>query len=142
MKFFKPVVQLARERHLTGPDSFFLHVVTFCPRTVYRADGHSVSSANLSTEGLYEVTVNLQEDSTLSDMEYITPVVHTIDLGTIEFPDGEGWIQVTVSGGPQASGNGQRDAADPTTTTKTGGSGTVSTMDADEKSRPLANSLS
>lgn len=143
MKFFKPQVQLARETVLDEPDAFYLHIVTFSPRTNFRADGYSVSDANLA-EGIYNVTVNLVQDTALPDFDYITPVVHTIALGSIAFPELEGWIQVQVMGAvPEEPSSGARgDTNPPTTTTKTGGTGTVSTSDADNKSRPVdSNSL-
>ena len=75
-------------------------------------------------------------------MEYITPLVHTLDLGTIAFPGGEGEIKVTLVGEVVASRGATRDT-NPTTTTKTGGTGTVSTTDSDDKTRPISeNSLS
>ncbi len=139
MKFFKPVVQLAREHQIDQPDLYFLHVVTFCPRTCYYASNYTVSTTNLAN-GLYEVTVKIMQDLTRPDMEYITPVVHTIDLGPIAFPGGEGWIQVSVEGDVPNTRNGATRDGNPTTKTKTGGSGTVSTTDADDKSRPILES--
>ncbi|MFN0215054.1 MAG: hypothetical protein ACKVT2_12430 [Saprospiraceae bacterium] len=137
MKFFKPQVQLARQTILDEPDAYYLHVVTFCPRTSFRADGYSVSDADLA-EGIFTVTVKLLQDPELPDFDYITPVVHTLALGGIAFPGGEGWIEVqvmgAVPGGAAAGGRGE-----PATTTKTGGKGTVSTTDADNKSKPIRN---
>lgn len=142
MKFFKPQIQLARERQLDAPSLYYVHVVTFCPRTSFRADGHTIDDEDLHS-GLYRVTVNLLEDTTLPDMEYITPVVHTIDLGEIEFPDGEGWIEVGVAGVDVEEEERSARNNNPTTTTKTGGKGTVSTTEAEDKTRPImANSLS
>ncbi|MEO6037322.1 MAG: hypothetical protein ABIQ93_02845 [Saprospiraceae bacterium] len=136
MKFFKPQVQLARQHQMDAADTYLLHIVTFCPRTCYRADGHSVDTDELAN-GLYKVTINLLQDTTLPDMEYITPVVHTLDLGAISFPNGDGWIQVNVLGAVVE--NTTRNTRDTTpTTTKTGGSGTVSTTDADDKARPIS----
>jgi hypothetical protein len=136
MKFFKPQIQLAREAVLDGPDVFFLHVTTFCSSTNYRANGHTVSEARLASDGLYAVTVKLQQDANLPDMGtgYITPVVHVIRLGAINFPGGEGLIEVTVEGAV-TTGNGR--AGDPKTTTKTGGTGTVSTTDSETITRPI-----
>lgn len=140
MKFFKPQVQLVREKSLDPPDAYSMHIVTFCDKTNYRADGYSVDDSELST-GLYRVTVNLVQDSNLPEFNYITPVVHTMDLGFIDFPDEEGWFEVQVLGAVIEPSSANR-ADPPTTTTKTGGTGTVSTSDADDKSRPIdPNSL-
>lgn len=143
MKFFKPQIQLVREPVLDRPDAYSMHVVTFCNRTNYRADGFSVNDSDLN-DGLYRVTVNLIQDPSLPDFQYITPVVHTFNLGSIAFPGGEGWFEVQVTGAvieatPTAA---NRDGNPPTTTTKTGGTGTVSTSDADGLTRPVdANAL-
>lgn len=136
MKFFHPQIQLARETRLDAPDAFFLHIVTFCPRTCFWADGYDTDDGELAN-GLYKVDIQLVQDATLPDFNYITPVVHTIALGSIAFPGGEGEIQVTVLGTViEESATGAR-AGDPTAKTKTGGTGTVSTVSADNKTRPI-----
>jgi hypothetical protein len=137
MKFFKPQVQLARQSILDAPDAYFLHIVTFCPRTCFRADGYSVSSANLA-QGIYNVQINLLQDASLPDFGYITPVVHTLNLGSIAFPGGEGLIEVQVQGVMHSEPGIDRDPTTPPTT-KTGGTGTVSTSDADSNPRPIPN---
>lgn len=138
MKFFHPQIQLARETVLDQPDAFYLHIVTFCPRTCFRADGYTTDAGELA-DGLFKVSIQLLQDPALPDFAYITPVVHTIALGGIAFPGGEGAIQVQVLGAVTEGGTaGTRGATNPpTTTTKTGGTGTVSTSDADDKSRPI-----
>lgn len=137
MKFFHPQIQLARETVLDEPDAFYLHIVTFCPRTCFRADGYSTDAGELSN-GLYKVSINLLQDPALPDFNYITPVVHTIALGSIDFPGGEGEIEVLVLGAVLEEGGGSvRSANPPKSTTKTGGKGTVSTTSAEDKSRPI-----
>ncbi|MEZ4941913.1 MAG: hypothetical protein R3D58_13625 [Saprospiraceae bacterium] len=134
MKFFHPQIQLARETVFDEPDAYYLHVVTFCPNTSFRADGFSVSEAHLA-EGRLEVAVKLRKDPGLPEMNYITPIVHTIALGSIAFPNEEGDIEVQVEvEGAVGSGSGTRSDTEPT---KTGGKGTVSTTTADDKSRPI-----
>lgn len=77
------------------------------------------------------------QDTALPDFNYITPVVHTIALGSIAFPGGEGEIEVAVLGTVmEESAAGTRDG-NPTLKTKTGGQGTVSTVSADNKTRPI-----
>ncbi|MCB0577074.1 MAG: hypothetical protein KDC61_21120 [Saprospiraceae bacterium] len=147
MKFFHPQIQLARETVLNEseyePDVFYLHIVTFCPRTCFRADGYETPgfgpNNETQAEGLYKVVIKLIQDTTLPDYGYITPVVHTIALGSIDFPGGEGEIEVQVQGAVvENDGGGMRgDTNPPTTTTKTGGTGTVGTTGADSISRPI-----
>lgn len=139
MKFFQPQVQLVRESVFDAPDAFYLHVVTFCPRSCFRADGYTPDASELAN-GLYKVTINLRQDPALPDFAYITPVVHTLALGSLDFPGGEGEIEIQVLGAVMetaATGGTRGDTNPPTTTTKTGGTGTVSTTNADDKSRPI-----
>lgn len=139
MKFFYPQIQLARETHLNDPDSYYLHIVTFCPLTNYRADGYEVDDSDLQTEGVYKVTIKIYQDVNLPDFKYITPLVHTISLGSIAFPGGDGWIEVTVEGAviEESSSGSARSGENPTTTTKTGGTGAVSTTNADDRPKPI-----
>lgn len=143
MKFFHPQIQLARETVFDEPDAFYLHIVTFCPRTCFRADGYSTEAGELAN-GLYKVSIKLLQDMALPDFGYITPVVHTIALGSIDFPGGEGEIEVQVLGAVLEEGSSSTRGATnpPKSTTKTGGKGTVSTTSAEDKSRPIdPNSL-
>lgn len=138
MKFFQPQIQLVRETHFDEPDGYYLHVVTFCPRTSFCPDGFSTDDAALS-EGVYRVIVKIQQDPALPDFEFITPVVHTISLGNIAFPNAEGWIDVQVQGAvfqePAVAARGE--TKPPATTVKTGGTGTVSTTNAQDIVRPI-----
>lgn len=136
MKFFQPQIQLARETAMDTPDAFHLHIVTFCPRTRFRANGHSTNSSELAN-GLYKVSIQLIEDSALPNFNYITPVVHTISLGSIAFPGGEGEIEVTVLGTVTEESSAATRDGDPVTKTKTGGTGTVSTTTSDDIARPI-----
>jgi hypothetical protein len=129
MKFFDPQIQLTRWARAGQPDSYSIHVVTFCPKTTYAADGHTIDNSQLGQD-LFKLRVKLRTDNALPEMDYITPVVHTIDLGPIDFPNElGGWIQVEVFG-VQAS---DRSGGSP------GGVRTVSSTDSDDKSRPGGN---
>ena len=138
MKFFQPIIQLAREPMLDEPDAYFLHVVTLCPHTSFRANGHEVDSGELSN-GKYIVRVKLLQDPNLPDYPYITPVVHTLALGSIDFPGGEGVVEVTVVGDVLAMASpGTRDADPP----KTGGTSSTGTTGSDTPTKPIdGNSL-
>lgn len=134
MKFYQPQIQLAREQVLNAPDAFYAHIVTFCAKTNFRANGYTVDDRDLQN-GNYKIDIMLLQDSNLPEFDYITPVVHTISLGSIAFPGGEGWITVTVLGDVPADRGNTRDVDPPKSETKTGGSGTVSTTSSDDKSR-------
>ena len=133
MKFYQPQIQLAREHVLDMPDAFYIHVITFCRYTNFRANGFTTDASDLAN-GNYSVNIYLLQDSTIPEFDYITPVVHTIALGSIAFPGGEGWIKVQVLG-DVPSDPGARDTNPPAAETKTGGAGTVSTTCSDDKSR-------
>jgi hypothetical protein len=135
MKFYNPVIQLGKE---TGElaDKYFLLVVTFCSRSNFQADGFSVNDEELPN-GLLKVTVNLKQVAQLPNFEFITPIVHHIDLREVAFPFADCTIAVTVSGTVFQEPTSHSRAADaPPTTVKTGGTGTVSTTQADDKIRP------
>jgi Tetratricopeptide repeat len=119
MRFFHPQIQLARESVPNKPDAFYLHVVTYCPRTCFRAFGHFVDDSELD-KGKYKVKVRLLEDPEMPNLMYITPVAHTIPLGSIDFPGGEGEVDVEVIGQvPDPSGVRTRSGG-PAQKTKTG----------------------
>ncbi len=137
MKFFHPQVQLAREIVFDEPDAYYLHIVTFCPRSNFRADGHEVDDSELAN-ARYRVRIKLRQDPALPDFEYITPVVHTLALGSIDFPGGEGEIEVSVVGNVLIGASAMSRSAEPVpTTTKTGGTSTVGTTGSDGKTKPI-----
>ncbi|MDX2134739.1 MAG: hypothetical protein SFV52_08135 [Saprospiraceae bacterium] len=136
MKFFHPQIQLARTAVLDQPDAYFLHVVTFCPRTSFRADGYETDRQDLP-DGKFSVRIKLQQDPALPDLPYITPVVHTLALGNIDFPDGEGFFEVTVTGAVLEETFATAREVPPPTKTKTGGTGTVGTTGADADTKPI-----
>ncbi len=140
MRFFKPQVQIAKEPQFDAPPHYFAHVVTFCPNTRFRAGNVEISEAELQSKGIYHVTVKLVEDRDLPDMEFITPVVHTLALGEIPFPNGDGWIRVTVESDSGGTAGNARDT-NPTPTTKTGGSTSQNTAEATPRMRPIDESL-
>lgn len=147
MKFYKPQLQLAY-RVIANEDGAFineyiLHAVTFCRRTNFRADGYTVAPKVVDNKLL--VTLKLKQEPELPDLEYITPVVHTIRLGSFDFIGGEGFIEVEVQASALVAETGairsKNAPAERTKTTgqakiKTGGKSGVSTADADGKSRP------
>lgn len=149
MKFYKPQLQLARTNVLSDDGVFAtqytLHAITLCRRTGFRADGHTVGDE--VENGILSVTLRIRQDADLPDLEYITPVVHTIDLGDIDADQDEVLIEVDVeatvleTADVGAANSGARMRSRTTTpattaTTKTGTKATVSSSDADDESRP------
>lgn len=134
MKFFSPIFQLdKKDVYETLSTEYFVHVVTFCPRTSFRADGYETDVSELDN-GVFIVRVKLKQDPALPEMEYITPVVHTIALGPISFPGRDGVIRVDVIGEVYQTGMGlSRGADDPPAT---GGSGTQATSGAGSGTKP------
>ena len=97
MKLFEPQVQLLRQVNVDGPDSFFLHAVTFCDRTCYRSGGYAPLPAGPDENGDFVVDLYLEESAdTDGDYHLLTPVVHSLSLGEIPFPDGEGNVLVNM----------------------------------------------
>lgn len=134
MKFFHPVIQLGKESGELA-DTYFLHVVTFCPRSNFQADSFSINDEHLA-EGKLNVTVKVKQAAKMPNYEFITPVVHSIDLGEINFPFEDSMVEVTVIGDVLQEPTSNARAADTPTTTKTGGTGTVSTGSATDRERP------
>ena len=134
MKFYNPVIQLGKE---TGElaDKYFLHVVTFCSRSNFQANGFSISDEKLA-DGLLKVTVKLKQAAQIPNFEFITPVVHSIDLGAVAFPFEDSTVEVTVIGDVLQEPTSNARSTDAPTTTKTGGTGTVSTTTASTRERP------
>lgn len=138
MKFYKPQVQLVRKTILNQIPEYSIHAVTFCHRANFVADGFSTNDDELA-EGKYKVTLNVQQDPNLPDFTYITPVVHVVSLGPIDFGGQEGVIEVQVEGGSLPD-----HAIPPGGGRSNGGSGTkstVSTTDADTDTRPMGSGL-
>lgn len=125
MKFFSPQVQISRVIGVEKPTIYTAHVVTFCDKTNYVADGFSTDTSELA-QNLFILTVKVKQEASLPDIDYITPVVHTIPLGEIAFPQGEGFIRVQVKIMELANRDGN-----PTN----GGVKTTSSTDADNQSK-------
>lgn len=127
MKLYKPQVQLVRRPKLDEPDEYFLHAVTFCGRTSYRSDGHSPIPAQADADGVLSVVLAIVQDPELPDFDYLTPVVHTLSLGSPVAKGQELIVEVSASDG--IASRSTTSESDPTTT--------VSSVDADEDSRPI-----
>lgn len=134
MKFYKPQVELIKIVDPTLPTEYVLHSVIFCRFTNFKANGYEIDLSDLQAESLVTVTLKLDQDENAPNLEYITPVVHTLNLGAINFPEGEGWIEIDVVGAViEEEGRGETPVKK---STKPGTKATVSTVDADTKTRP------
>jgi hypothetical protein len=125
MKFFQPLIQLVRETGQGQPDDYFLHIVTFSPNTRFRAESHDTDDSDLQSDGLLKVNVYLKQDTSLPDFDFITPVVHTLELGNIAFPGGGGAIRTQAF----------YRLFEPVDELKSGGAAQVETADAEVKNR-------
>lgn len=131
MKLFKPQVQIFRRRMWEQPDEFFLHAVTFCPRTPFKANGYSIDKE----ENVIRVSLQIIKDPAAPDFEYLTPIVHTISLGSFEDQSDEGEIDVAVviESPVLSRGGNEPPKSESTPAAQT----TVKSTSADEDSRPV-----
>ena len=125
MKLIKPQVQLKRERTPGLPDTFYLHSVTFFDKTNFSANGNGPVPTELDTESLWNIELEVTEDDNSIAHDYLTPVVHTFQLGNSPFGTGDGLLNISVY------------TTDSTSVRKKAGDVIVSTADADEDSRPI-----
>jgi hypothetical protein len=82
MKVFTPLVHLASKSILNQPTEYFIHVVTFMNNSKYKADGYDPLPL-LPTNGKFTITLRVKEDAALPEMNLLTPVVHSLSIGTI-----------------------------------------------------------
>lgn len=133
MKLFKPQLQLARESEEQPDGSFryhyYLHVVTFTDRTNFRAEDFVVNMSALETEGIVNIRAYVYPDPEIPDFHYLTPLVHTIDLGAPVEMGVEFVVNVDIINGlPERNGSGSNS-----------GSSQTGTGGADETGRPGGN---
>lgn len=131
MKFFKPQVQLIRRTIMDEAPAYLIHVVTFCDRTNYQADGYEALANNLNAEGEYEVHLNIIQKEDLPDLSYITPVTHSINLGQLPFGSGNGTITIKAFVSELIASRGDNEK----------GKTKVETTDPDEEDRPMGEVL-
>ena len=106
-------------------DSFYLHIVTQCPSTIYSENGYT-TEVNGELMG---VTLSILEDSNVPFFPIQTPVVHSFIITEMPAQSGEGDIVINTlivdnNGDPLAS------SGNPPTST-------VNTTNADEDIRPI-----
>lgn len=133
MKLLKPQVQIAKKVVVDASSHYYLHAVTFCPRTNFRAAGYAIDDSSLSEFGILGINLKVGVDLELPEFAYLTPVVHTIDLGQLAFPDDEdGLFEIELEIlGDKSRETGTEKAKKPKST--------VGSSDAEEVGRPIGN---
>jgi hypothetical protein len=104
MKIAKPIVHL-RKNNDTG--NYYIHVITWMDYTRFKADGHQTISTTASN-GVFTVTLKIAEDTSVLDMELLTPIVHTVELTGITFSAGSPFLEVKVINSGDNSDIGKR----------------------------------
>ncbi len=94
MNYFEPQVSLLKETHMDQADKYFLHVTTMLDQSNYIAMGHDPIPSQLNADGILPININYGIDPNLECLCIATPIVHTIDLGTL--PPGDFAIDVTI----------------------------------------------
>ena len=120
MKLYQPQVQLAKRVHIDGPNEYWLHSVIFCDQTRYIAAGHAPVPTEPDANRVLPVTLFIAQDLERPDLNFLTPVVHSIYLGRFDL---DILVQVTAKEVSRGTSNG--------------GSTTVSSTSASEKDKPI-----
>ncbi|MCB0632591.1 MAG: hypothetical protein R2824_01785 [Saprospiraceae bacterium] len=88
MKIFKPQLQLVKESEKQADKSFrdhyYLHVITIADKTNYRAaeEDTVVDTSKLESKGVIQVKLYCYREAKIEEMDYLTPLVYFVDLGT------------------------------------------------------------
>lgn len=147
MSFNKPQIQLYKKSKVDASPEYILHCVTFFKKTNVRSAGHDPIPKKASDEDgikVLRVKINIKKDSAIAELEGLTPVVHTINLGS-PFGREDGYVDVELYIEGEEELEKKREAATTrsTTTTTTGqttkkqvGKTSTGTADADDDSRP------
>ncbi|MCC6373079.1 MAG: hypothetical protein IT236_18895 [Bacteroidia bacterium] len=104
MKIAKPQVHLRKDNN-TG--TYYIHVITWMDYTRFKADGYESISTN-AVNGVFTVTLKITEDTSLMDMELLTPIVHTLELTGIELNSTNPYLEVRVINSGDNSEMGKR----------------------------------
>lgn len=126
MNFFAPIPKLIRRTVLEGDDKYFLQVITYCNQFNYKVSDEVHLSEGGSTNGNLEVEITIIQDDDLPTNEMILPLVHQIPLGVL--PLGVDTIDISLTlNNQQNPGSGEQ--LEPAVT--------ISTVDAEEETRPI-----
>lgn len=109
MELFQPNAKLVRKKISETPEEwkYLLYSVTLCDHCHYEADDFTQSSFSLNSDGHYAIELNISKNTSLPvDKEYVKPVVHMADLGSVSITDTNPTIEVKVYEGAQLKGKG------------------------------------
>ncbi len=98
---------LVKEKINDNPEEwkYMIYSVTMMDHSRYVAEEYNQTTYTQSTEGHYEVTLEVSEDTSIPvDMEYLKPVVHIADLTNIPLSDTNPTIELSVKKGSQLMG--------------------------------------
>ncbi len=84
MQLFTPQVALFHELVYGAANEYFLHAVTFCDMVQWKAAGHFIHPIDLSNINTVKIDLFVEQDITIREIQSLTPVVHTIELGPID----------------------------------------------------------
>ena len=121
MKLFQAQVQLAKQADMDLHPEYWLHAVTFCDQSHFVAAGHGPLPNAINEHGEIEIDLFITRDIEMPDLNFLTPVVHTIYLGRIE---GEFLLIANVKEITRGNDN-------------PGGNSSVSSGSANEKEKPI-----
>jgi hypothetical protein len=91
MQIAMPIIHLEKE----GASTYHIHVITWFDYTKFKADG-SDTIPTVATDGVYTITLFVTEDSTVPNMQLLTPVVHTLTLTGVELTVEDPLIEVQI----------------------------------------------
>lgn len=126
MIFFKPNPILIRRIVIGENPRYFLKTTTYCDQFNYSIDPNVTMSNDVDENGNFEVNLNLFQDDTLPSNPCTLPLVHFVELGALSNSEVLITINLTVENN-QDSISGK----------KKKGATTVSTVLAEEESRPI-----
>ena len=126
MNFFLPTTQLIRRTVIDGPNTYYLRTLTYCDQFNYLVDANYSTSAEVDENGNFEVNINIIQDNDLPSNESIMPLIHQIDLGALSSSE----VMITIN---LTTENKQ----DPASAKQKKGTIIISTVAAEEESRPI-----
>ena len=91
MQIATPIIHLEKE----GLSTYHIHVITWFDYTKFKADGHDTIPTT-ATDGVFGITLFVAEDSLVTNMQLLTPVVHTLKLSDVTLDETNPFIEVTI----------------------------------------------
>ncbi len=92
MQITKPQVHLKKDNS-TG--TFYIHVVTWFDYTKFKANGYGTIPTG-ATDGTFSITLYVIEDSSVANMQLLTPVVHTVTLTGVDLSNDNPFIEINI----------------------------------------------